>query len=60
MKNLTELTILLESGTIGKVSYVGDFGEIIGTTVCVELHDENGTQILESGIAEEILEVNEY
>lgn len=49
------ITVLLKSGTVGKV---GDACEI-GDTVTVSLHDENGTQIEVSGIVEDILEDDE-
>ncbi len=45
-------TVLLTSGTVGTIQGSAD----IGDTVTIELHDENGMPIRETGEVAEILE----
>ena len=45
-------TVLLTSGTVGTTSTKA----AVGDTVTVNLHDENGNDITETGTVEEVLE----
>jgi hypothetical protein len=52
-----KFTVLLENQTVGTV--VSDTQVTDGDTVTVSLYDENGTLITETGVVEEILEIDE-
>jgi hypothetical protein len=52
-----KFTVLLENQTVGVV--VSDMQISDGDTVTVSLYDENGALITETGVVEEILEIDE-
>jgi len=52
-------TARLKDNTIGEINTDKNLSESIGKNVNILLHDENGNEIIKSGVLVEILEENE-
>ena len=51
-------TVRLENNTIGTLSTLDPLEDYIGIRVTVSLHDENGNDIEQTGILDEVLDCN--